>query len=240
MFTPYRFDSCHALNNLNSMFEIENHISANEYHSLSGVTTEDHGFGTQLEDIMQSSAGAPSGGTNVFWSPVPRIDMSTLEPMSPRSRIVLDREVETLFGTVSDATGAIRIPSNEVFLVMENHAPDTGFDNATQTPENAHMIEAHSLVNTTQISHSCLEEVPCQWTGEGISETCGAQITCRSVPAHLGNIHSIRKLPEDALIYCWWQECHRQVKRKNFVRHIRERHLHHLRSIILEQGHTPP
>ncbi|KAF8552564.1 hypothetical protein OG21DRAFT_1523713 [Imleria badia] len=149
------------------MSEIENHISANEYHSLSGVTTEDHGFGTQLEDIMQSSAGAPSGGTDIFWSPVPHINMSTLEPMSPRSRIVLDREVETLFRTVSNATGAIRIPLNEVFLMMENHAPDTGLNNAMQTPENTHMIEAHSLINTTQISHSCLEEVPCQWTVSG-------------------------------------------------------------------------
>ena len=58
------------------------------------------------------------------------------------------------------------------------------------TQENAHMLETHSPVTTT---HTCLETAPCRWTSEDISETCGAQITCKSVPCTFQG-------------YTWYQE----------------------------------
>ncbi|KAF8555535.1 hypothetical protein OG21DRAFT_1483783 [Imleria badia] len=64
----------------------EREEGVNEYHSPSGVTIDDHGLGTPFEDIIRYSSSAPLAGSYVPWSPVPRIDMSTLEPMSPRCR----------------------------------------------------------------------------------------------------------------------------------------------------------
>ncbi|KAF8550213.1 hypothetical protein OG21DRAFT_447367 [Imleria badia] len=227
MFPPYRFETCHALN---LTYETEKRTSANEYHSPSGVTTEDYGFGTQrLEDSIQSSAGAPLASTYVPWYPVPLPNMSTLGPMSPTYRSALDLEMEALFGTDSRTTDAIRVPLNDIFAATEDNRPGAELENVIQTPEIVQLDEVHLHITTAQIAHSCLATSPCQWTGEGISETCGAPITCQSAPAHFGSMHSIRKLREDALIYCWWEGCDKRVKRKYFVRHIRERHLRHLR-----------
>lgn len=77
--------------------------------------------------------------------------------------------------------------------------------------------------------HLCLETLPCQWASEGNSETCGAQVTCGSVPAHFRNMHRIKNLQARVPIRCLWKECSKQIKRKCFVRHIHECHLGHPR-----------
>ena len=97
-----------------------------------------------------------------------------------------------------------------------------------RTPESVQLIEAYPLVPATQIVNSCLATALCQWTGEGSSETCSAQITFKTIPAHFRNVHGIRKLKADAPICCWWEGCRKLGKRKYFVRHVRE-YLGHLR-----------
>ncbi|KAG9311027.1 hypothetical protein JVU11DRAFT_8924 [Chiua virens] len=69
------------------------------------------------------------------------------------------------------------------------------------------------------------------WTGgNGPESACDAQIGCGGVATRFANTHGIRKMEDRTLIYCRWQGCHKWIKRKNFVRHIRERHLKHTRS----------
>ncbi|KAG6370577.1 hypothetical protein JVT61DRAFT_11373 [Boletus reticuloceps] len=71
--------------------------------------------------------------------------------------------------------------------------------------------------------------IRCRWTESGNTEGCDTQITWENVPAHFQRFHGIRKMKKDALIQCQWEGCHKRLKRKNFVRHIREHHLGHRR-----------
>ena len=101
---------------------------------------------------------------------------------------------------------------------------------ATQTPETAPLAEPHPHPTTTQIPHSCAATVPCRWVDQGESAGCGAAITCRSSPQHFRNAHNIRNLNKCVMICCQWDGCPISwVTRKNFVRHVRERHMDHLR-----------
>ncbi|KAF8120637.1 hypothetical protein EV363DRAFT_1084705, partial [Boletus edulis] len=54
---------------------------------------------------------------------------------------------------------------------------------------------------------------------------CNVHITSESVPAHFKKFHGINGLNEDIPICCLWEGCSKRLKRKYFVRHIRERHL---------------
>jgi hypothetical protein len=105
-------------------------------------------------------------------------------------------------------------------MQSQNYAsPATEHHNAgTEATEFA---EAHA--------HFCLATMPCQWTGEDNFETCSAQIACKGVPAHFGDTHGIRKLGRNTMIDCLWEGCLKRVQRKNFARHVRERHLRHPR-----------
>ncbi|KAF8423197.1 hypothetical protein L210DRAFT_831292, partial [Boletus edulis BED1] len=60
-------------------------------------------------------------------------------------------------------------------------------------------------------------------------EGCGTQITRKNVPAHFQRFHGIRKMKQDVLVCCQWEGCHKRLRRKNFVRHIREHHMGHPR-----------
>ncbi|KAF8443240.1 hypothetical protein L210DRAFT_3535191, partial [Boletus edulis BED1] len=71
--------------------------------------------------------------------------------------------------------------------------------------------------------------IRCRWTGSGHIEGCGTQITRENVPAHFQRFHGIRKMKEDVLVCCQWDGCHKRLRRKNFVRHIREHHMGHPR-----------
>ena len=102
-------------------------------------------------------------------------------------------------------------------------------DHNTST-EVMEFAKAHLHVTTTpQIAHSCLATMPCQWPGEDNSQTRGAQIACKRIPAHFGDTHGIRKLGRNTMVGCMWKGCLKRLKRKNFVRHVRERHLDHAR-----------
>jgi hypothetical protein len=105
-------------------------------------------------------------------------------------------------------------------MQSQNHATPTTEDHNAGT-EAAQFAEVHT--------HSCLATMPCQYTGEDNSERCGVQITCKSVPAHFGDTHGVRRLGRNTKIDCLWKGCLKRVQRKNFVRHVRERHLAHPR-----------
>ncbi|KAF8423190.1 hypothetical protein L210DRAFT_3570449 [Boletus edulis BED1] len=42
-------------------------------------------------------------------------------------------------------------------------------------------------------------------------------------------ISRYQEMKEDVLVCCQWDGCHKRLRRKNFVRHIREHHLGHPR-----------
>ncbi|KAI9568483.1 hypothetical protein HD554DRAFT_2038787 [Boletus coccyginus] len=195
------------------MYETVNLTTSNEHHS-SVVTTEDHGLGARVEDFIQNPPGPQLTNANTHRYPVPSINTSTSPPMSPIYRIILDREVEMLFGAANHATHSTLVPLNDVIPVMEEHSLGAVPKAVTRTPRSV---------------HSCLAVAPCQWTVGGGSEACSDHITCKSVSAHFKNTHNIRRLRADTLIRCQWKGCPKQIKRKNFVRHICECHLGHLR-----------
>ena len=56
----------------------------------------------------------------------------------------------------------------------------------TARTEGAQFAAAHPHITTT---HSCLATGPCQCTSEDDSTMCGAQITCKAVPANSGDAH---------------------------------------------------
>ncbi|KAF8423189.1 hypothetical protein L210DRAFT_671188 [Boletus edulis BED1] len=84
--------------------------------------------------------------------------------------------------------------------------------------------EAHAHIATT-LPHPISATARCQWIGMGNSGTCNVHITSESAPAHFRKFHGINRLNEDILVCCLWEGCFKQLKRKYFVRHIREHHL---------------
>ena len=124
--------------------------------------------------------------------------------------------------------GTVAELKQDMLTICATITPIQHVRQVAQIPETAQLAEAHPLVPAAQSAHSCSATAFCQWAGKGNSGTCGAHITCESVPAHFRGTHGIRKLKADTLIECWWG-CHKRVKRKFFVRHIRECHLGHHR-----------
>lgn len=61
-----------------------------------------------------------------------------------------------------------------------------------RTPEPAQLARAHSLTTTRDTDRPFVFGL-CQWTCEGNSETCGAQITCGSVPVHFRKTSGTRR-----------------------------------------------
>ncbi|KAI6094531.1 hypothetical protein EDD16DRAFT_1684371 [Pisolithus croceorrhizus] len=59
-------------------------------------------------------------------------------------------------------------------------------------------------------------------------KSCSQLITCAQVPEHFIS-HGIVKKSRRERISCRWYECPEKVMRHNFVRHIREKHLGHVR-----------
>ncbi|KAG6370575.1 hypothetical protein JVT61DRAFT_11371 [Boletus reticuloceps] len=114
----------------------------------------------------------------------------------PTFEIELQREMDALYGIIN---------SNEAKV-------------ATQT------AEAHAHIVTT-LPHPISATARCQWIGMGTSGTCNVHITSESVPAHFRKFHAINRLNEDILVCCLWEGCFKWLKRKYFVRHIREPHL---------------
>ncbi|KAI6110806.1 hypothetical protein EDD16DRAFT_1555826 [Pisolithus croceorrhizus] len=60
---------------------------------------------------------------------------------------------------------------------------------------------------------------------------CCEYLNCAEVPEHFKRAHGIDNLPRDRLLVCNWQGCGSQVIRHNYVRHIRECHLKHDRTL---------
>ncbi|KAI6103189.1 hypothetical protein EDD17DRAFT_1654871 [Pisolithus thermaeus] len=57
---------------------------------------------------------------------------------------------------------------------------------------------------------------------------CSQVITCATVPEHFIS-HGVANKSRDEVISCQWEGCSHRVMRHNFVRHVREKHLGHVR-----------
>ncbi|KAI6110118.1 hypothetical protein F5141DRAFT_1203370 [Pisolithus sp. B1] len=57
---------------------------------------------------------------------------------------------------------------------------------------------------------------------------CSQVITCATVPEHFIS-HGVANKSRDEVISCQWEGCSYRVMRHNFVRHVREKHLGHVR-----------
>ncbi|KAG6330005.1 hypothetical protein ID866_9083, partial [Astraeus odoratus] len=68
----------------------------------------------------------------------------------------------------------------------------------------------------------------CQYPGLN-NGLCGENISCDTAPAHFATRHNIKNLSRDTNVICDWYNCGKSVVRHNFIRHIREAHLGHLR-----------
>ncbi|KAI6106715.1 hypothetical protein EDD16DRAFT_1523783 [Pisolithus croceorrhizus] len=70
---------------------------------------------------------------------------------------------------------------------------------------------------------------PCLCTSpDGVA--CIEPISCDAVPKHF-QMHGIKGLMREAVITCRWQGCQLEISRHNYTRHIRERHLGHVRGV---------
>ena len=78
--------------------------------------------------------------------------------------------------------------------------------------------------------------VLCRWTRKDRVGTCGAEISYDTIPMHFGQVHDIKNLQQGTQIYCYWEGRQTWIKRKSFVRHVRERHLGHRRKNKLAWG----
>ncbi|KAI6013306.1 hypothetical protein EDC04DRAFT_2609378 [Pisolithus marmoratus] len=103
-------------------------------------------------------------------------------------------------------------PSTSTYTLTRAIESPQATDNATVENQNQ-FINCHS--------HLCL----CIQNGNA----CVESITCGTVPEHFRAMHSIKGLPRDFMILCEWQNCGSKIRRHNFVRHIREKHLGHER-----------
>ncbi|KAI6103190.1 hypothetical protein EV401DRAFT_2021332 [Pisolithus croceorrhizus] len=73
--------------------------------------------------------------------------------------------------------------------------------------------------------HNC-EQKKCLYPGPN-GTRCLQEISCATVPEHFVS-HGITIKPRE-MILCQWEECSEKVVRHNFVRHVREKHLGHVR-----------
>ncbi|KAG6376844.1 hypothetical protein JVT61DRAFT_866 [Boletus reticuloceps] len=219
MSTPYHCEHAQDL-----MYMKARRGLVNEHYSRSSVTND------ETENTMGNSASLQCADAYMHRYPVHGIIQLT----SPTYQRAVLREEEMLFGAASRSIG-MPTPSLAQSDITSMTA-DYGFstEDVIQGPEVAQST-AHLRVTTVgTFTHSCLATMHCQWRGEANSEPCGAQIACGDVPAHFKNAHGIKELNEDTQIYCWWEGCQKLVKRKFFVRHVRERHLRHVR----KRNHT--
>ncbi|KAI6018822.1 hypothetical protein EDC04DRAFT_446780 [Pisolithus marmoratus] len=65
---------------------------------------------------------------------------------------------------------------------------------------------------------------PCGWRDSG-DRICGILVTYDNLADHLAEIHSIKDLSSDVEIECRWCLPGKMVKRRNILRHFREKHL---------------
>ncbi|KAG9311553.1 hypothetical protein JVU11DRAFT_7758 [Chiua virens] len=139
---------------------------------------------------------------------------------------ILLRDMQELFGSVNQPTPT-PFQNDAIPTGMTEPSPGTELGNATRESRVAEeMIDARPSA-----AHSCLATMPCHWTTrtDGKSKVCGAKMTCKTVPAHFRDAHSIKNVTANAQIHCRWEGCDKLVGRKNFTRHVREHHVHHHR-----------
>lgn len=193
-----------------------------EHHMQSGTTTEDRPPTDEL-------AETPLTEMCLQWYSVPA-DMAASGRISPYQR-ALRREMEILFGVPNHDTVNGLIPAavcSTIPLIVYMTSRWFSSQNYAM-PSPLQVAEGHPLTTTTETNHSCSTTGFCQWPGAGDSVACGAQLSCKTVPAHFRNIHNIRRINEEELVSCQWPGCHKTLMRKSFVRHIRECHLNHPR-----------
>ncbi|KAI6129113.1 hypothetical protein EV401DRAFT_811659 [Pisolithus croceorrhizus] len=85
-----------------------------------------------------------------------------------------------------------------------------------------------SAVPQIKVSNNC-ERKKCLYPGPN-GTRCLQQITRATVPKHFVGHGTTNKSLEE-IILCQWEECFEEVVRHKFVRHIREKHLGHVRDL---------
>ncbi|KAG9308860.1 hypothetical protein JVU11DRAFT_11319 [Chiua virens] len=160
-------------------------------------------------------------GEDLRWYIVPPVDT-----VCPFYQGILRRDMDGLFGHMNHAVNVVR---NDVTPVLRPITATGSEGTAKRTGGVDEMAGKYSPASITTDIHSCQAVTLCYWTSDGKDEICGAKITCKSVPAHLGDAHHIRKLDKNSMIYCRWEGCDRRMKPKNFSRHVRECHVGHCR-----------
>ncbi|KAF8123733.1 hypothetical protein EV363DRAFT_1179079 [Boletus edulis] len=191
-------------------FAVRSESSVDQYATQSGVTNDDHGSDEDFQAMMQYLTGTRFAAIDMHPQP-----MSTLHQSGP-----IHDELD-LTHRMEDA--AVVVPHNS--SADENYGPGA---KPTDTPG------ARLSPPPTTTRMSC-PTVFCWWHDKGTPNICGEMISCDDVPTHFKN-HGVENLHESRLLDCMWENCFVQIGRKNYVRHVRECHLYHIRG----KGHVVP
>ncbi|KAI6096733.1 hypothetical protein F5141DRAFT_1152051 [Pisolithus sp. B1] len=62
---------------------------------------------------------------------------------------------------------------------------------------------------------------------------CGESITCGTAPEHFRTVHNIKHMSREDEVVCQWPNCKYDGQKHNFMRHVRQIHMGHMR----EKGH---
>ncbi|KAI6143981.1 hypothetical protein BKA82DRAFT_1008850 [Pisolithus tinctorius] len=94
---------------------------------------------------------------------------------------------------------------------------------------------SHTLSKAPQETPTAEKQVnqytSCPWTfclyTDPEGRECLEFINCGTAPDHFKDTHGISNIARDVELVCVWQGCGVRVIRHNYIRHIREHHLHH-------------
>ncbi|KAF8432422.1 hypothetical protein L210DRAFT_3558419 [Boletus edulis BED1] len=140
------------------------------------------------------------------------IDMHSQHMSTHQSGLVHD-PLDSMLGT-------------EDIAMLVPHSPDGDYHDPGEEEELIDTPEAQIASPLTTNQAPCPTAL-CQWC------TCGDEITCQGVPKHFKVVHGIKATNRSKHVTCKWDGCSAVVLRNNFVRHIREFHLDHIR----DRGH---
>ncbi|KIK17035.1 hypothetical protein PISMIDRAFT_15442 [Pisolithus microcarpus 441] len=171
-----------------------------------------------LSDIAAKHIFVPTHGGLVYVSGHP-VNNNYLESRSEYSNRQIRRQPITP-ATVA-ATGLAEVRGREIRVYAR-----CDYSNTFKAGNRASQANSPSASQKNNY-HNC-EPKKCLYPGLN-GKRCSQEITCAKVSEHFV-IHGITNKHRDEAIPCEWDGCSRGVVRHNFVRHIREKHLGHVRS----------
>ncbi|KAF8558519.1 hypothetical protein OG21DRAFT_1519859 [Imleria badia] len=227
MSTHYECECCRTLDSI-----CPDHIiltapvrSLGEDPAQGDLPTEVYDPSTDIEEIIQNLANKYFAASNEYSQLMSTLYQSgALHPESmygTEDHVVMVLHNPSDHGPGAELVGGREIPQHVITIPIEH------VRQATESPEG-------QLPSSPPATQALCPAAFCRWLDKGTSGPCGTMISCDDVPAHFKNIHGITNMKEFELIECRWGGLCSIRKRKNFVRHIRERHLSHSR----EKGHS--